>query len=230
MSLDNLLDAQNPGDDATKKKIIDKRDETTKSRLNSLKEMLKADPVQLNTDSMQANTNDFPASTQVKYIDYVDEKKNHKEFADQSITNIIITYVKDLKLLESPRLKDLKQKDILKYAQLLLLVQIAESNLILLQESIDGGDMSKEMFDSVEKAQNRMVANMEALDKHLIQCEKYWANYASIYGLENQEEKIVQESDVKDDNKKHIILDMSKLSELIQDNLEKEKQKNKIQG
>lgn len=38
------------------------------------------------------------------------KKKNHKEYAEQAITNIITTYIKSVKLLESPRLKDLKQK------------------------------------------------------------------------------------------------------------------------
>ena len=39
----------------------------------------------------------------------------------------------------------------------------------------------------------------------------------------------MQETEIKDDNaKKHTIIDMSKLSEMIQDNLQKEKEKIKI--
>ena len=224
MAKDELLS------DDDKKPSKKDRDESTKNRLNGLKEMLKADPVQLNTDGLLANPNDFPASQQLKYIDYVQEKKSHSEFSRQVITNIIETYVKSAKLLESPRLKDLKQKDIIKYSRLLLLVQISEDNLIKLQESIDGGDMSKEMFDSVNKAQKEMRDNMDAEEKHLDKCEQYWSNYASIYGLENSEEKIVQETEIKEDtSKKHTIIDMSRLAELIQDNLQKEKEKNKSQ-
>jgi hypothetical protein len=224
MSLDNILQPDNTGDEKKKTK-----DDSTKNRLNGLKELLKADPVNLNTGDLLANHADFPASQQAKYIDYVQEKKNHTDFAKQVITNIIETYVKSKKLLDSPRLKDLKQKDIIKYSRLLLLVQISEENLIKLQESIDGGDMSKEMFDSVNKSQKEMRDNMEAEEKHLDKCEKYWSNYASIYGLENSEEKIVQEVEAKDDTTvKRTIIDMSKLSELIQDNLQKEKAKNKL--
>lgn len=224
MSLDNLLQPDNEGEEKKKSK-----DDSTKNRLNGLKELLKADPVNLNTDSLLANHADFPASQQAKYIDYVQEKKNHTAFALQAISNIIETYVKSKQLLDSPRLKDLKQKDVIKYSRLLLLVQISEDNLIKLQESIDGGDMSKEMFDSVNKAQKELRDNMDAEEKHLDKCEKYWSNYATIYGLENSEEKIVQETEAKDDTTvKRTIIDMSKLSEMIQDNLQKEKQKNKI--
>lgn len=220
MSLDTLLQPDNDDSKTGKQKS----DESTKSRLNSLKEMLKADPVQIDTDKLLINPGDFPASQQAAYIDYAAEKKNHNEFAAQAITNIILTYVKSPDLLDSPRLKDLKQKDIIKYAQMLLLVQISEANLIRLQESIDGGDMSKEMFDSVEKAQNRMVQNMEAMDKHLVQCEKYWSTYAANYGLESTEEKIVQESAVKEDTvKKHTIIDLSKLTELIHSKVDEKK-------
>ena len=226
MSLDNLLQPDNANDDAGKKPS---KTDATKNRLAGLKELLKADPVQLDTDNILANTGDFPASQQAKYIDYVEEKKNHTAFALQAISNIIETYVKSKQLLDSPRLKDLKQKDVIKYSRLLLLVQISEDNLIKLQESIDGGDMSKEMFDSVNKSQKEMRDNMDAEEKHLDKCEKYWSNYATIYGLENSEEKIVHEAEAKDDTTvKRTIIDMSKLSEMIQDNLQKEKEKNRI--
>lgn len=223
-ALDTVLLPDNNDDGNDKKK---KKDDSTKSRLQGLKEMLQADPVQLNTDALQANTKDFPASQQAKLIDYDDEKRNHKEFAKQVIDNIIDTYV-TFEL--SPRQQNLKDKDIMKYSRLLLLVQIAEDNLIRIQESIDGGDMSKEMFDSVNKAQKELRDNMDAEEKHLDKCEKYWCDYAANYGLQNTEEKIVQENEIKDDGqKKHIIMDMSRLSEQIQEQLQKEKEKNKSQ-
>jgi len=224
-STDNIF----PLDDSAKNSKKSK-EESTKNRLDDLKELLKADPIQLNSDSLLANPVDFPLSQLTKYIDYVKEKQNHTEFALQVITNIIETYIKSKQLLDSPRLKDLKQKDVIKYSRLLLLVQIAEDNLIKLQESIDGGDMSKDMFDSVNKAQKEMRDNMEAEEKHLDKCEQYWSNYALAYGLENSEEKILQETELKDNpNKKTTIIDMSKLSELIQDKLKTEKEKNKNQ-
>lgn len=204
-----------------------KKESSTKSRLENLKELLKADPVQLNTADLLARPIDFPVSQQVKYIDYTVEKQSHIEFSRQVISNIIETYVK---FELSPRLKDMKQKDIIKYSKLLLLAQISEENMIKLQESIDDGDMSKDMFDSVNKAQKEMRDNMAAEENHLDKCEKYWCDYAANYGLATTEEKIVQDNEIKDDSeKKHVIIDMSKLAELIQDNLQKEKDKNKKQ-
>lgn len=220
MSLDTLLQ---PEDDKVKRP----KDESTKNRLNNLKELLKGDPLQLDTNALQANPDDFPVSQQASYVDYTDEKTKHLEFATQVITNIIETYIK---FELSPRLKDMKQKDIIKYSKLLLLASISESNLIKLQESVDGGDMSKDMFDSVNKAQSEMRENMATEEKHLDKCEKYWKDYGETYGIVNAEEKIVQEQEVKDDGaKKHIIIDMSKLSETIQTHLQKEKEKNKNQ-
>lgn len=223
MSIDSILSTEN-GDEEKSDKKKKAKENSTQNRLEGLKAILIADPLHLDTNNLLANPADFPAPQQTKYIDYMEEKKSHTEFSLQVITNIIENYVKSKQLLDSPRLKDLKQKDVIKYSRLLLLVQISEDNLIKLQESIDGGDMSKEMFDSVNKAQKEMRDNMEAEEKHLDKCEKYWSAYASLYGFENTEEKIVQESESKDDSvKKHLIIDMSKLSELIQDNLQKEK-------
>jgi hypothetical protein len=216
--IDEILKPEESGDGQRPKKA-----DETKRRLSNLKEMLSADPVQLNTELLNASGGDFPVSMQAKYIDYVDERKSHNQFAEQVITNIIDTYIK---IELSPRMKDLKQKDIIKYARLLLIVQIAEENLIKIQESIDGGDLSKDMFDSVNKAQDTLRNNMEAEEKHLDKCEKYWATYSANYGLENEEEKVIQESGIKDDvGPKHIIMDMTKLTEAIQENMRKEREK-----
>lgn len=200
----------------------------TKSRLNDLKEQLKADPVQLDTSDITADISAFPDANQtIKYIDYDDEKKNHKEFAEQSITNIITTYVKSEKLLNSPRLKDLKQTDIIKYSRLLLMVEIAESNLIKLQESIDGGDMSKDMFMSVKQASMELRDCMNSIEKHLDKCEKYWSNYSIAFGLSNDEEKIIAESSEKSTDDKRTILNISELTNNIHDILAKQKEKEK---
>lgn len=209
MDIDQLLEPEN--DDQPKK--VDK--DATKRRLQSLKEMMAADPVQLDTDKILLNTGDMPLSQNAKYIDYDEEKKNYKEFADQVVTNIILTYIKSPKLLDSPRLKDLKQKDIVKYSRLLLLVEVAERNMITLQESIDAGDMSSEMFHSVDQAQNRMQMNMAASEKHIKECETYWSNYADQYGIENEETKIVQETEAKPDEKKRMVMDATSIIEAI---------------
>lgn len=211
------------------------KNDNTKSRLKDLKDLMSSDPVQLDTKDLIPDTifskidkNDESVNV-IKYIDYDDVKQNHKEFAEQSITNIITTYIKSEKLLDSPRLKDLKQTDILKYIRLLLMLTISESNLIKLQEFIDCGDMSKEMFDSVNKAQQELRSNMKALDEHLNKCETYWKNYSIQYGFENDEEKIVQESEIDNNTEEKLtIIDMSKLTDIInerQDEMKKEKDK-----
>jgi len=222
--IDDILKPDNlNNDNATKK---DKN--ATKSRLNDLKALLDADPVQLNTDDFDADNADFPGSSMIKFIDYDLEKQNHKNFAEQAISNIILTYVKSPKLLESPRLKDLKKLDVFNYGSLLLTYYISEANLIRVQENIDGGDMSKEMFDSVNKAQQEFRANLNAINVMLEKCEKYWKLFSETYGLENEEEKIVQESEIKSDtNVKRTIVDMSKLTQNIHNIMDQKKEEEK---
>lgn len=227
--IDNILQPDNLNDNTDKKNKTDKPDKNaTKSRLSDLKKLLDADPVQLDTDIFDADNADFPGSSMVKLIDYDIEKSNHKNFAEQAISNIILTYVKSPKLLESPRLKDLKKLDVFNYSSLLLTYYISEANLIRVQESIDGGDMSKEMFDSVNKAQQEFRANLNAINIMLEKCEKYWKAFSETYGLENEEEKIVQESETKNDSAvKRTIVDMSKLTQNIHNIMGEQKEKEK---
>ena len=197
------------------------KNDNTKNRLSDLKELLATDNINLDPSTLYANPDDYPDSKNVKYIDYIEQRNNHKNFAEQVITNIIKTYIKSDKLLESPRVLDLKQMDIINYSRLLLITHISEENLILIQESIDGGDMSSIMFDSINKAQQEMRKNMEAIDKHLTKCEKYWSEYAANFGLTNEEEQIIQSSNIGNEEQ-HIIMDMTKLTEIIHDNVKKQ--------
>lgn len=185
-------------------------DDDYKNRLRDLKEQLNSSELQLNTDELYADKAEFPnnnndegseSGSEYKYIDYTEEQKSHTEFATQVINNIVSTYVnKDL--LNSNRLKDLKQQDILDYSYTLLMINIANKNLIKLQESIDSGDMSKEAFDSVQKAAKELRDNMKMKSEHLSKCEKYWDNYSKNYDLGNEEEKIITEdSENKNKNK-----------------------------
>ena len=201
-----------------------------KNRLRDLKEQLKSDELQLNTEDLYASPDEFPNNDNEdneKYIDYTEEQKGHTEFATQVINNIVNTYVKSKELLNSNRLKDLKQQDILDYSFILLMINIANKNLILLQESIDTGDMSKEAFDSVQKAAKELRDNMKMKSEHLTKCEKYWDNYSSTYGLGNEEQKIATE--VSKENKKNevktTIINQSDLIETIQKQQEQMKRK-----
>lgn len=203
--------------------------EDIKNRLKDLKEELQSDSVQLNTDDLYANDDEFPNNnSDEKYIDYTEQTKEHTVFAKQIINNIVKTYVKSKKLLDSNRLKDLKQQDILDYSNILLMISIAKQNLIKLQESIDSGDMSKEAFDSVNKAAKELRENMKMKSELLKKCEKYWDNYSKTYGLENEEEKIASEVSEKEDNSnKTKIIDPTELVDTIHKQQEEMKENTK---
>ncbi len=196
---------------------------STKAKLASLKAQLIADPLNFNAQSYIADTTDFPPSQQIKLIDYVGVKKvEYKELATKVINNIILNYVKDDKLLTSPRLADVRDLHILKLAETYLLVGMSENNMILLQEVIDGGDLGKDIFQLIHQAQTKNLENINARDEHIEKCEKYWENYSSIYGLENQEEKIIMATEEKneDKDKKLTITTHSDLNNAIQYRLE----------
>lgn len=159
-------------------------------------------------------------------MDYINDRiPAHTEFATQAINSIIQTYIKSDSLLNSPRLKGLKETHIMKYGKLLLMLENTESNLIKLQENIDGGDMSKEMFDNVRNYQIEMRANLKEIDIHLDKCDQYWDNYAEMYGFENQEDKIIQETEKPADTNQKQIIDMSDLTNMIRNQLQEQKNK-----
>lgn len=211
--INEILQPDNLFNDKPKGDSNEKLD--TKARLESLKEMMKSDPINLDTSNMLLNTDSLPSSQNIKYVDYTEEKKNHTAFATQCVNNIVSTYVRQPEKL-GPRIKDLIQDYIVKYGRLLLLIEVSERNLITLQEGIDSGDMSTDMFMNCEKAQNRVILNMDAADKHIKECEKYWAAYAETHGMEDEETKIIQEADDKnEDIKKHAVVDMVTIIEQI---------------
>src|SRR5690606_5681540 len=141
----------------------DESKKNTKSRLESLKEILKADSVQFNATEILADPDDFPHSNRFesRNTDYSVKDQENKSIATSVISNIIITYIKSDEILESPRVKDLRNNQIDEYTDMLLLRQITKSNLVKLQENIDIGDMSKEMYDSVNAAQKELRANID---------------------------------------------------------------------
>ena len=202
-----------------------------KDKLQSLKAMKEANDIQLDTSDLYADKDEFPSNdstTNDNYVDYDLSKENFNKIAQQTVDNIVNTYIKSEKLLNSSRLLDLKKYDIIKYARLLLMLDISERNLLMLQSNIDLGDMSKEMFDCINKAQKDLRDNMDTLDKHLAKLEKYWKEYAETYGFQNEEELIASESSGNNSEDNIHILDSSQLIETIhkkvKEQLEKEKE------
>jgi len=196
----------------------------TKKQLSDLKAMLDSGK-QLDTSDLIAdndlfndrknkddNNDDQPVQ---KYIDYDSVKLELNSESTRIITNIIHNYIKNKKLLSSNRLKDLKMNDIKKLTRILLLIYISENNLIRLQEFIDMGDISKETFDSVNKVQNELRANMKMKDEHLKHCEEYWEYFADVYGLKSLEEEVMSSNEDKEESK--TIIDISSLNKIIKD-------------
>lgn len=205
-----------PDEESGNDESQNKKTNPTKERLQSLKEMLDSDPVKINTDNLMLNPADMPQSQNIKVIDYQGEEKTRiREYAQRIITNIVKTYIKSPKLLGSPRLIDLVDQQVTKYARLLLLTEMAERNLITLQEAIDSGDMSTEVFETNMRAQTSLSTHESNCEKHIGMCEKYWATYADQYGMENEETKIVQETEVKTDEKNRMILNATDIIERI---------------
>jgi hypothetical protein len=223
MGLQDVLNNNNNNDSLSK----------TKKKLDKLKQTLISSNEASTFDAGKhiADPTQFPGGTATVdtavYIDYDSERKNHKQFAIQLISNIITNYVKSIELLDSPRLKDVKQQHILKLSELYLLVSISEKNLIMLQEGIDRGDLSKDMFNLVDDAQSRMLDNIDQRDKHIEKCESYWKVFANSYSLEINEESIIQKQQeaIKDD-KKLIVTNLSDLNSIIAAKMQDMKKEN----
>lgn len=223
-SIDDIL---GPEDNTPKE---NKTKNPTKERLKSLKEMLDSDPIKLDTDNMLLDPNMMPQSQNIKVIDYQGEEKiKHRVYAERIITNIVKTYIKSPKLLQSPRLIDLVDLQVIEYARLLLMTDIAERNMITLQEAIDSGDMSTEVFDSNMRAQQTLSSHETKSKKLIADCERYWTTYAEQYGMENEETKIVQETEVKTDEKNRMIMNATDIIERIRGvNQEKNIEEDKV--
>lgn len=232
MDLDDIL---KPSDGSKPAKVnsdgvnpkTTKRVNDTKDKLADLKATLQSDPIFFDPANHDAFDADFPTTDNtVKFVDYINDRiPAHIEFATNAINSIISTYVKSDSLLNSPRLKGLKEIHILNYSKLLLMLENTEANLIKLQENIDGGDMSKEMFDNVRNYQIELRANLKEVNTHLDKCDSYWENYAEMYGFENQEDKIIQETEKPVETNQKQIIDMADLTNMIRNQMEEQKLK-----
>jgi hypothetical protein len=167
----NLDDLLKPNDHSSK--TIKSNADNMKKKLQDLKAQLQADPVVLNTDNFTPNVDDIPDSENIKYIDYAEEKTKTIEYAEQTINTIVNNYISSEKLLADKKIMDVKREQISKLAELQFLVANSDRNLITLQEAIDAGDMSKDMFMMVRDYQVEMRNNIEARSKHIDKCEVY---------------------------------------------------------
>lgn len=206
----------------------DKKNNNTKNRLDSLKELLKSDNTNFNPSEHYPNSGDFPSNNQ-RMIDYDSESNKCIEYATDIIDNIINNYVKSPDLLKSDKLNSIKNQHITKLAELEDLVRMSKRNLIMIQEAIDSGDLSTEMLRSAKDFMVENRNNIEARSKHINNCESYWENYASIYGLESKDDEIVRNSEKNDESNtsNHIITDISKLNDIIDKQMEEMKNRNK---
>ena len=196
---------------------VNKNSSATKTKLDDLKALLQADPIKIDIDSMTPDMDKFPVSQNMRVVDHAANKILYEAYATDNIDSIILNYITSEKVLNGDKLKNVRRQHITKLAELQFLVKNSENNTITLQEAIDGGDLSKELFDTVKSFMAEMRANIEARSKHLDKCEMYWEVYAERYGLENAEEKVIQETEVKPtEEKKHIVTDMKSMNDAIQ--------------
>lgn len=204
--IDGILDPKNAKKDK----------ENTEARLNSLKELLKSDNTEFNSNNHMIKNDDLPPSQNIQYIDYSEKNKEHLNIATDIITGFITNYVKSEELLNSIKLKSIKNQHIEKLANLQLLVENVKRNLIMIQEAIDGGDMSIEMFKLSIDQTRELGSRIEAVSKHIETCDLYWEKYASTFGLENKEEKIIREKEIATDSEeKPIVIDPNILNDMI---------------
>jgi hypothetical protein len=196
--------------------MSNKSTDQTKQKLQSLRDLLQADPVKLDTDDMLADVSTLPVSQNVKVIDYEEEDKKTIQDATDVIDSIILNYIKSEKVLNGYKLKSIRKQHIDTLADFMFLKKNARRNLITMQEAIDSGDMSKDAFSIVRDYQNEVQKYSDSIAKHMDKCENYWNDYADKYGLENEEEKNIQESEVKpDEGKKTTVTDMKALNNVI---------------
>lgn len=204
-----------------------KKKDNTKLRLDSLKDLLKSDTVDFNTNDHLPKFGDFPISTNLKVIDYDDEDKKDLAKAEETIGAIISNYISNNKIKQLDKVKGVIRSHITKLADIELLVRNSKRNMILLQEAIDVGDLSKDMFDGVYKFQGEMRTNIEARSKHIDKCEIYWENYSKQFGLENKEEEVIRTTELKEDEKeKTNIFSITDLNRIIEEKMKSEKEKN----
>lgn len=215
------IDKVNKGDKVSAKQ------QATRSRLESLKDLLKSDTVDFNTNDHLPNAGDFPQSTGGKVINYEDEDKKDLDKAEETIIAIINNYISNDKIKELDKVKGVIKSHITKLADLELLVRNSKRNMIMLQEAIDIGDMGKDMFDGVYKFQGEMRTNIEARSKHIDKCEIYWENYSKQFGLDTKEEEVIRKTEVKEDDKeKTNIFSITDLNRIIEEKMASEKIKN----
>jgi hypothetical protein len=223
--LEDILGPEKPNSKKEDKAATDKR-------LNSLKELLKSDNTEFNADNHMVKNNDLPASQNVAYIDYAKKEEEHRLYASEVINGFITNYIKSEELLNSVKLNSIKNQHIDELSDLELMLRNTKRNLIMVQEAVDGGDMSIEMFKLVIETTKELGARVDARSKHVKNCDAYWEKYAAMFGLENKEEKIIRTNETSpDDKNKTVIIDPTALNALIEakvkelDNKKKESKK-----
>lgn len=225
-SIDGILGVND--NEEPKKDKIAKVQTNVKSRLESLKSLLSSDDTDFNTKDHLMTPGDFPVSSNIKLIDYVDEDKKCLEYAEDNINALLLNYIKSESLLQSEKLNKIKNMHITKLAELEGLVRMVHRNLVMVQEAIDAGDLSSDMLKFAKEYMVEKRNCIEARSKHMDKCEKYWENYAAIYGLESKDDEIIRKTEVStEQDEKTMIMDITQLNEIIDaqviTNREKEK-------
>ncbi len=197
-----------------------------KNKLAELKDLLHSDPHTLNAADVAPNLDELPQSENIKYIDYDEVKKGHTEYATKLINSIVANYVSNEKLRATEKVEGIIAEHIKTLAEYERLVGNSERNLTTIQEAIDGGDMSKDMWGLARDYSMEMRNNIEARGKHITFCEKYWKDYALNHAQEVIEEKIVDENKALETDEQVVIIDTRSINDIIQGQISAAKQTN----
>jgi len=225
---DNLDDKGNI-DSKPRGTKIGKNNNNTLNKLDSLRFLLQEDDVKFNANDHLPQPGDFPVSQNIKLVDYNAEDIICLEEATGVIDSIILNYIKSDSLLNSDKVMKIKNNHIKTLAELDGLVKSCKTYKIMIQEGIDAGDMSPEMFKMHKEYSMDMRAGIDARSKHIEKCEIYWKNYALMYGLENKEEEIIRKTESKEDEgPKKTITDITSLNELIEKKMKAQAEKMEI--
>lgn len=199
------------------------------NKLNSLKAQIMGSSVSFEPSVFEANTSELSNSFEdiEPPVNYNEKKNEFNKIAEEEITSIIEIYVKEQKLLNSARIRSKKNNYIRKYTMLLLIIDMYEMNLISIQEGIDTGDRSKDMYDLINKTGAEISKRTLEIDKLLNDCEDFFENYSERFGIESEEEKIVSETTSLDDSEDDVtITTMANIVDMINTQIE-EIEKNK---
>jgi hypothetical protein len=209
--------------------------DTNNNKRQPLEDLLK----QLDSTSFKAadymiNKNELPKFEPTK--DYEQEiEVDYNEVCIKIVNNIASNYIMSDALLSTEKNIDMKNDQAKKLAEVQFLISMVKTNLIRVQEALDSGDISPDLFRINLSYIKEMRESMNERSNHIKTIEKYWSDRSDMLGIETTQEDISLASDSeaqknksnKDDNKNKVIMNTRDMNDFMENLMLKEKEKNK---